>query len=220
MRSLAPLTDEERRLAEKYHGLVGQFLAHNRLDPAEYYDVAVFGLLRLVQAISQGHLQEGPSISKLAHENMRWEVSCYRHHNRRQKRSGWKIVHMEDEASDRHYYVRLRGEMIADHRQNTARQVERRDLMERAIAAASPNQRAVMELKVLGFSGGEIARRLGLTESAVKARVFKFQQKARDLLKEEPPACAGNTASGNEKNLSGSIIAGKDGIVNANEAFA
>lgn len=139
MRKLNPLTDQECRLAEKYHYLVGQFLDINRLDPEEYYDVAVFGLLRAVQAISQGRLQEGVGIGRLIHLNMKWEVIENYQYNKRQKRSGWKIAHMEGEICSCDSCVLLRGEMIADHRQNTSLHVERRELMEQALASATPS---------------------------------------------------------------------------------
>jgi len=192
------LTDRERQLAEKYHPLVGRFLALEHLDPSEYYDVAVFGLLKAVRALAQGRVQEGLGFPKIVRMNMKWEILREHHKMQRQKRSGWKIVHMEDEICDYDYCVRLRGEIIADPQQDTARHVERLDLISRAMQAGSQNQRKVMELKVWGLSGEEIAQTLEMSEVAVRARIFKFQRKARKLLKEEPPASAGNTASGKE----------------------
>lgn len=44
-----PLTDEQRQLAEEYHGLIYAFLRERRLDEGEFYDVVVFGYLNAVR---------------------------------------------------------------------------------------------------------------------------------------------------------------------------
>ncbi|MDE6260378.1 MAG: sigma-70 family RNA polymerase sigma factor [Oscillospiraceae bacterium] len=191
-----PLTDQERKLAEKYHPLVGKFLSHARLDSDKYYDIVVFGLLKFVQQISAGKLQEKPGIQKAAYLYMRWELARNRRYLNQKKRNGCKLVHMEDEVYTHDHYLLTRGEITADPHQNTVLHAERRDLICRALAEATTNQMAVIELKYQGLSGKEIAKYLGISETAVKSRIFKFQRKAKELLKEEPPASAGNTVSG------------------------
>jgi RNA polymerase sigma-70 factor (ECF subfamily) len=59
----------------------------------------------------------------------------------------------------------------------------------RAVLARLPKrQRAIVELRLAGLSGAEIAAMLGMTESAVKSAQFRAYGILRDLLRDHDPS--------------------------------
>ena len=56
---MKPMTDEQRRLAEANHDLVGAFLRENKLPEEQFYDVVIFGYLCAVQQYC-----ENPTLQK------------------------------------------------------------------------------------------------------------------------------------------------------------
>ena len=59
----------------------------------------------------------------------------------------------------------------------------------RAVLARLPKrQRAIVELRLAGLSGAEIAAMLGMTESAIKSAQFRAYGTLRDLLRDHDPS--------------------------------
>lgn len=63
-----------------------------------------------------------------------------------------------------------------------ALETERREALFRALGELTPDQRGVIELRMAGFTGQEIADALGLTVGAVKSSQFRAYARLRTLL--------------------------------------
>jgi RNA polymerase sigma-70 factor (ECF subfamily) len=66
---------------------------------------------------------------------------------------------------------------IATHSQDVSERVELEDAIERALASLTPQYRAPLLLfSHYGFSVAEIAQILGISEGAVKTRVYRAKE--------------------------------------------
>ena len=65
------LTEKERLIAVKWHGLIYSFLHENNLTENEYYDVAALGYLRAVTRYSREPKLREYSFSTIAWQAMR-----------------------------------------------------------------------------------------------------------------------------------------------------
>lgn len=65
---------------------------------------------------------------------------------------------------------------------------EDRRTLESLLARLPPNQRQIVELRLAGLTGPEIATTLGISHAAVKSRQFRAYSSLRDLLGERPDA--------------------------------
>lgn len=66
---------------------------------------------------------------------------------------------------------------------------EDRRTLEALLARLPPNQRQIVELRLAGLTGPEIATTLGISHAAVKSRQFRAYGQLRVLLGERPDTC-------------------------------
>lgn len=84
-KAVQPLTDEQRKLAERYHNLIFAFLYKNDLQVDDWYDIAAIGYIK---AIRYHHPERPFAISSLAFKCMRDEmVNEYRRQGRQKRRA-------------------------------------------------------------------------------------------------------------------------------------
>lgn len=76
---LTHLSDEQKTLAERHHGLIYAFLNKNRLPEETYYDIAVFGYLKGIQAYCENPDLHCYSLATICWKNMKTEVSNFQH---------------------------------------------------------------------------------------------------------------------------------------------
>lgn len=85
---MKPMTDEQRRLAETNHDLVGAFLRENKLLEEQFYDVVIFGYLCAVQQYCENpNLKKKYSLATLAWKKMKRELVHYYNYLGSDKRS-------------------------------------------------------------------------------------------------------------------------------------
>ena len=85
---MKPMTDEQRRLAEANHDLVGAFLRENKLPEEQFYDVVIFGYLCAVQQYCENpNLKKKYSLATLAWKKMKRELVHYYNYLGSDKRS-------------------------------------------------------------------------------------------------------------------------------------
>lgn len=179
--NLYPLTEVEQEMAEQYIDRVDQFLRRKRLDPSEYYDVAIFGYLAAIQRECRNPNQpRNANLYGLMEVCMNRAVLQEWNRQHKVKRRGdWESLSLDctpahtDEGEFSLY------EIVADTRQNTAVQVEARDLTERVLAVASPREREAIDLVCLGYEPHEIADLLGITRNTTYRALCNFREKAR-----------------------------------------
>lgn len=173
MRKVRIMTHEEREFAEQHHGMVAGFLRRKRLPEEDFYDVAVFGYLSAVQLYVRDP-PAGVPFEALAIRAMMDALHQDREYNVRAKRNGYAIS-----------WENMRGglpETIEDPKQDVHRQAERRDLLERAMKAATPNEMPIIRLLIGGYGLTEAARTLGLSKGAACMRMHRFYERARDAI--------------------------------------
>ena len=85
---MRPMTDEQRRLAEANHDLVGAFLRENKLPEEQFYDVVIFGYLCAVQEYCEKQaLQKRYRFTTVAWRKMNCELKNYFEYLNKDKRS-------------------------------------------------------------------------------------------------------------------------------------
>lgn len=86
---MKPMTDEQRKLAEANHDLVGAFLRENKLPEEQFYDVVIFGYLCAVQQYCDNPvLQKRYSFTTLAWKKMTRELTDHYKYLLKSKRNG------------------------------------------------------------------------------------------------------------------------------------
>ena len=86
---MKPMTDEQRRLAEANHDLVGAFLRENKLPEEQFYDVVIFGYLCAVQQYCENpNLKKRYNFTTVAWKKMTRELTDHYKYLLKAKRSG------------------------------------------------------------------------------------------------------------------------------------
>jgi len=181
MKTLPPLTDEERELAEKYHHLIDKFLRRKRLDPSEYYDVAVFGYLSAIQQECRSgdqYPEEKKNFLGLVEVCMRNAVYAEWASLKLEKSKAnllsvsFDAIRVPDTESSLY-------EILEDPGVNIEESVAARDLVERLLAEATPREREIAEYICLGYEPGEVAEKTGLPPSTIRQYLYNFRVRAR-----------------------------------------
>lgn len=73
--TLQPLTEKEKRLAEKYHNAVYSFLHRHGYSIEEYYDVAIMGFLKGIQKYNRDESLQQWSILTICEYKMQTAIS-------------------------------------------------------------------------------------------------------------------------------------------------
>lgn len=134
MRALRPMTEAEREFAEQKHDLVIDFLRYKRLLMDDFYDIVIFGYLSAVEQYFRNP-PAGVEFKAMAFRAMKDSVLREREYGIRAKRYG---VTMSLDAADS-------CGMIQDPKQDTARQVEGKALLQQAVSIATPKSYTLLE---------------------------------------------------------------------------
>ncbi|MCB6288611.1 hypothetical protein LI250_20540, partial [[Clostridium] scindens] len=85
--TVQPLTKQEQRFTEENHNLIYKYLHEHGYNIEEYYDVALFGFLKSVQAYHRKEKLKGNyNFSHIAYQYMRAEISNQRKTDNAKKR--------------------------------------------------------------------------------------------------------------------------------------
>lgn len=181
MKEMEPLTPDEQKMAEDYFHLVDKFLRKKRLDPGEYFDVAIFGYLQAVQRECRNpNPPEKKNIYGLIEVCMERAVlqEWRRQYQDRRKgdRESLSLDYIPAHTDDGELPL---CDVVADIRQKTEIQVEAKDLAKRALAVATPREREAIGLACLGYEAHEIAQMLGIAVNTASRTLCNFRAKAR-----------------------------------------
>lgn len=177
MRKLYPLTSEEQKFAEIHIDLVDKFLRFERLDPAEYYDIVIFGYLEAVQKQYRDPIaEERQNFKALAKICMRHAVGEDWKFQNKEKRRGnpLSLDYVEADEDDYSFY-----DLIKDTVQDAENQVVDSDLIARILAVATPREREAIDLACLGYETREIAEIMGIAGNTASATLSHFREKAK-----------------------------------------
>lgn len=181
MKEMEPLTPDEQKMAEDYFHLVDKFLRKKRLDPGEYFDVAIFGYLQAVQRECRNpNPPEKKNIYGLIEVCMERAVLQEWRSQYRDKRQGdhgsLSLDYIPAHTDDGEFSL---YDVVADIRQKTEFQVEAKDLAKRALAVATLREREVIGLACLGYEAREIAQMLGIARNTAYRTLCNFRAKAK-----------------------------------------
>lgn len=179
MRRLYPLTSEEQEFAAIHVDLVDKFLRYERLDPAEYYDIVIFGYLEAVQKQFRAPIDEDKQNFKaLAKICMRHAVGEDRKFQNKEKRRGdpmsMDYLGTDTDGDDFSFH-----DLIGDATQATENQALDSDLITRILAVATPREREAIDLVCQGYETREIAEILGIARSTASTTLCHFRAKAK-----------------------------------------
>lgn len=168
------LTEEERKLAAKWHNLIYTFLHEKGLPEDDFYDIVVFGFLRAAKEyLSRPNLQKY-SFSTIAWNYMRSCLSDHFKKQSRQKRKGYTIsLHTITYGSEA---VPLEETLSAPD--YLMMQLETELLLHDLAQRATRQQMAVVRMRSEGYNLREIAR----TESIPMKKVQEMLGEIYDLL--------------------------------------
>ena len=171
MRALRPMTQEEREFAEQKHQIVIDFLRCKRLPMDDFYDVVIFGYLSAVQQYFRNP-PTGISFKAMAFRAMKDSVLRDGEYNARAKRCS---ITVSLDAVDRH-------STIQDPKQDTARKVEGKALLQQAASVATPREASIIRLLVDGFALHEAARLLKIPRATAISSMENFCCRARAVI--------------------------------------
>lgn len=181
MSAILPLTVEEQNMAEQYLYLVDKFLSRKKLDPDEYYDVAIFGYLQAIQRECRNpNPPEEKNFFGLVEVCMRRAVQMeWRKQGRIMRRGDMTSLSMDSVSAETESGEGSLYELVAAAGQDVQAQVEAGDLTQRVLAVATPREREMIDLVCLGYESREIAEILGIAVDTVYVTLNHFRVKAR-----------------------------------------
>lgn len=162
------MATEEREFAEQNHGLVTEFIRKKCLPMNDFYDIVIFGYLSAVQQYFRDP-PAGVEFRAMAFRAMKDSVLRDSEYRARAKRSG---VTVSLDGMSGH-------DIISDSRQDTARQVEGKALLEQAARVATPRESKIINLLIDGFALHEAARLLKMPRAAAVGCMESFYCRAR-----------------------------------------
>ena len=166
MRTLRPMTREEREFAEQNHGLVIDYLRCKRLPMDDFYDVVVFGYLSAVQQYFRNP-PAGVAFKAMAFRAMKDSILRDGEYHTRAKRCG-VTVGLNDA-----------GSTLLDPKQDTERQVESKALLEQVVNVATPKEAKIISFLMDGFALREAARRLKMPKAVAVSCMENFYCRAK-----------------------------------------
>lgn len=147
----AALTAEQRAFAAEHHALVYAFLRNRNLDSDEFYDIAVLGYLQAVQRYMTQPALAAFQFSTIAWRAMRRAVDAFCRSERRYQDCALKYAQSQSSDADS-AFDRLQAILVLH------------DLSH----VATPEQYALVELRLKGCSMAEAARVQGVSVKRVR----------------------------------------------------
>lgn len=169
---LTPLTSEEQLFSEEHHELILRFLKYQKLNPDEYYGVAVMGYLRAVKkwfARPELHLHKFEAIAWM---NMRCDVG----NEHRKQRKCIKTVSLDAVIPGTDNLTL--ANTITYSNLNYLGKAEGEEAMKMSYDVAIP-----VAAKMKGSSNVEVENLLEFLESSHKTMMFEYPDKKAAISK-------------------------------------
>lgn len=173
-----PLTEMEKRLAEENHNLVYGFLHQNKYSIEEYYNVAIFGYLKAIQAYCRiEEKQKKYSLSLLAWLYMRAEIgNHFRMENSQKRKPTDGIISLDAEYAEMENMYNVVG--IKSVEADVLEWELLNDIMENL----SELQRKIAQLKINGYSNKEVYLLMGIKPCTYYKEMERMKTIVENLL--------------------------------------
>lgn len=173
------LTEYQRNYAEENHNLIRDFLRHNRLDRADYYDVVALGYLEAVQAYDENSRARQYEFQTIASRKMCDCLFKYWRYNSRLKRRACLISLDGTIYEDSSFTL---AETIEARNATCEDLVFQRMMIEEVMVHMTEKEKTVVQMRAAGFTGREIGTACGVTASGVYGRLYRMRKRLRRLL--------------------------------------
>lgn len=152
-----PLTQEQRKLAARYHQTIYSYLRGRRLDASEWYDVAVFGYLRAVRLYTERPELQRYAFTTIAGKTMASEIDKERKKARRRIRPLSLDAELTEDGATLYDLIGA-PEFLPYQQEDEVVAAQYMPLLE----TLTKQQLAVLTMKAQGYTYREIAEALGL----------------------------------------------------------
>lgn len=157
---LKTFTEEEKRLAEKNHDLVYQFLKTHKYSIEEYYNIAVMGYLKGIQKYYRYSRAITENLSGICWNCMRSEMGNHFRMENAKKRQPLDIgIQRADSAED---------EVIATEN------------LKAVMENLTIRQQNIIALKMLGYSNAEVCTMMEMSRSSYYRELEIIRQRFND----------------------------------------
>ena len=170
------LTNNQKKFAEKNHGLVGSFLKSKHLPFNEYYDIVIFGYLNAVKKHTERSGLKQYRFKNIAFRAM--ESSLGNHFRSLNSKKNKAVVFSLDAETASGLTLE---EMIASAEytdQTVVFMEERNELLH----CFDIEDRKILSLMMDGFCENEIAENTGLSPKIIPLRAEEIRTKARQFM--------------------------------------
>ena len=150
--TLQPLTEKEQRFVEENHNLIYKYLREHGYSIEEYYDVALFGFLKSVQAYHRKENFKGNyNFSYIAYQYMRAELSNhFKTENAKKRKPVGIVLSLDaDYAEEENLHNCTGGKSAED-------EVMESEAIKEIMEILSDIQRKIISLRMDGFSNRDI----------------------------------------------------------------
>lgn len=145
-------TKQEQRFAEENHNLIYKYLREHGYSIEEYYDVALFGFLKSVQAYHRKEKLKGNyNFSYIAYHYMRAELSNhFKKENAKKRKPVGIVLSLDaDYAEEENLHNCIGGKSAED-------EVMESEAIKEIMEILSDIQRKIISLRMDGFSNRDI----------------------------------------------------------------
>lgn len=173
MKTLHPLTEEQRIFAEEHHDFIYQYLNGRHLGIEEYYDTVVFGYLEAVQDYLEKPELQQYRFSTIARIAMRNALAREWEKQSRPMRKAFLEEYEDDTAS--------LDEFLPSRQERLAETMDDQDRLLALLSYLTPKERRVVRLQADGYTYREIAEKCSITFHGVNSRFYRLRKKVRTL---------------------------------------
>lgn len=153
----AAFSEQERQFAAANHALIYSFLLEQKLDEAEFYDIALWGYLRAVRRyLSHAHLRRY-QFSTIAWRAMRQSLSSFYRAEARRRAGERRYLDAQQDADP---YMRLEADL----------------LLHSLAAISTEEQYALVRRRLQGLSIKETAQASGISPKRVTRLLKQLYQ--------------------------------------------
>lgn len=179
MRTILPLTEYEKQLAEQCHDMVYIYLKKHYYDIEEYYDIAIMGLLAGVQQWNRSkEVKEKYSISTICSRNIHGAIATHLRDENRQKRKpsgGFISLDLQLEDSTESFINSIITPTLEDEFFEEYDRQEEADRIKDILSTLTPLQREIAILRASGKPNGYILKKLHITLKQLSVELKKMR---------------------------------------------
>ena len=177
---LIPLSDYEKRVAEKNHNLVYSFLHRHRYSIEEYYNVVIFGYLKGIQIYNRREdLRNEFELAFICERYMLAEITNHFKIMNTQKRNPMEtIVSLDANYTDEeNLYNCVGGKLLVED------EIIERELLAELLGNLSSIQQEIAKMRVDGYKNEEICLLLKIKPSTFYKELRLTKSTLESMLK-------------------------------------